>query len=480
MKKTRKFLSLILTLLMLTCVCLVGASAADDPLSYQINSDGVTCLVFGCDENAEGVITIPESYDGRPVTSIQYIGLSRCPKITGVVIPKTVTYILMHKSGDSHLTSFIESNAIEFFSVDEENPAYCSVDGVLYTKDMKTLVCYPPAKAGDTYIVPDGVERIENYAFRYSKLKKITLPDSVKTLGEGAFCFNAYLEEINLPDGLTEIPGACFMYTASLENVNIPDTVTEIGDQAFMMALSLEEIRLPADIKSIGLYAFAGCIYLEKINIPEDAEGINGLTFVQTPFFNDIEYPFDSIDKFAEAFTVFGVQRSTDYDEAKVKSLLKEGVSIFDADNSGSNEKLTEAALLLGYDMTGTVTPVIDYTKTTVRINYSADLKAAFEAAYPGINIVCIDHADTEVRDAADATYDAPGYTGDTYCTDCGTLIEAGEEIAQLEKPVIPDEPEVPDTTDTPEEDITTEEDSIFHWIIELIKVIIEFLTSVF
>ncbi len=474
MKNSRKFLSIILALLMLTSVCIVGASAADDPLVYQINDDGVTCHVDSCDKNAEGVITIPESYDGRLVTSIKRVGLSCCPKITGVIIPKTVTYIEMMKVSDGHLTVFIESNAIESFSVDEENPAYCSVDGVLYTKDMKTLVCYPPAKAGDTFVVPDGVEKIENYAFRYSKLKKITLPNSVKTLGEGAFCFNAYLEEINLPDGLTEIPVACFMYTASLKNVNIPDAVTEIGDQAFMMALSLEEIRLPADIKSIGFYAFAGCIYLEKINIPEGAEGINGLTFVQTPFINDIEYTLDSIDVFTEAFTSFGVQRSADYDEAKVKSLLKEGVSIFDADNSGSNEKLTEATLLLGYDLTGTVAPVIDYTKTTVRINYNADLKAAFENAYPGINVVCIDHTNTEVRNAAEATYDAPGYTGDTYCTDCGTLIEQGKEITQLEKPEEPDVPE------TPEEDNTTETNSIFHWIIELIKVVIEFLTSVF
>ena len=77
---------------------------------------------------------------------------------------------------------------------------------------------------------------------------------------------------------------------------------------------------------------------------------------------------------------------------------------------------------------------------------------------------------ETEIRNQAEATYDAPGYAGDTYCIDCGELISSGEEIPQLEKPVDPDES-------------SDETESMFmryiRMLIELIKLIVEFIKSV-
>ncbi len=77
---------------------------------------------------------------------------------------------------------------------------------------------------------------------------------------------------------------------------------------------------------------------------------------------------------------------------------------------------------------------------------------------------------ETEKRNQAEATYDAVGYTGDTYCLDCGEIICGGEEIPQLEKPVDPDEP-------------SDETEPMFmkyiRMLIELIKTIFEFIKSV-
>ncbi len=81
------------------------------------------------------------------------------------------------------------------------------------------------------------------------------------------------------------------------------------------------------------------------------------------------------------------------------------------------------------------------------------------------------DHANLEIRGAAEATYEADGYTGDTYCADCDTLIEEGTSIPKLEKPA---EPDVPADSDG------TSKSSTFELIFNFIKTIIEFLISVF
>ena len=72
--------------------------------------------------------------------------------------------------------------------VDAENPYYCSIDGVLFTHDLKTLVRYPMNKAGQYYSVPEGVEIIAESAFHNcTQLKHVTLPGSIERIGDYAF-----------------------------------------------------------------------------------------------------------------------------------------------------------------------------------------------------------------------------------------------------------------------------------------------------
>lgn len=81
--------------------------------------------------------------------------------------------------GCEHLMNFI---------VNEENPYYTSVDGVLYSKDMKTLYCYPIGRQDEVFTIPEGVENIYYKAFALSlDLKEINLPSTIKTIGEQVF-----------------------------------------------------------------------------------------------------------------------------------------------------------------------------------------------------------------------------------------------------------------------------------------------------
>lgn len=87
----------------------------------------------------------------------------------------------------------------------QSNPRYSSVDGVLYSKDMKTLILMPGGKDG-SYVVDSETENIGNRAFGLSKLHNVRIGENIKTIGEYAFC-HARIKEIHIrhehPENLT-------------------------------------------------------------------------------------------------------------------------------------------------------------------------------------------------------------------------------------------------------------------------------------
>ena len=158
------------------------------------------------------------------------------------------------------------------YVVDPENEYYCSVDGVLFTKDMKQLLFYPLAKdvtevektASDgktqkvkesTYIVPDGVEIIATKAFyKCSVIKEIVLPDSVTEIREKAFFKCSAMENFSIPENVTLIEKDAFGYCSSLKEITIPKGVTAIGDYAFFNCTNLLTVNMkcPQDSVSLG------------------------------------------------------------------------------------------------------------------------------------------------------------------------------------------------------------------------------------
>ena len=108
------------------------------------------------------------------ITSIgTNVTFGSCENITELVLSETVALI-----GSN---AFIWEHYLPKISVVANNPYYTSIDGVLFTKDKKTMVRYPAGKKGDTYEVPSGVVTITEHAFAGSKLKK----DCVFEYGHG-------------------------------------------------------------------------------------------------------------------------------------------------------------------------------------------------------------------------------------------------------------------------------------------------------
>ncbi len=188
----------------------------------------------------------------RPVVSVGDFTVVSDEYVEFIHIGKDVQYISE--------SSFYYCKQLKAVFVDEENPYYCSVDGVLYTKDMKTLVLHPIlngqwkvaeeiADTADTYVVPEGVEKLGSYCFyKNTDLVHLTLPSSLKSIGNMTFFGCGNMWTVWLPEGLEEIGADAFTYCGSLSPVMyIPSTVKSIDDYAFFSCSGLQKMFMGAE-----------------------------------------------------------------------------------------------------------------------------------------------------------------------------------------------------------------------------------------
>jgi len=194
------------------------------------------------------------------------------PKITSVVIPAGVTTI-----GDWAFSGCENLTAI---TVNEQNTAYTSVDGVLFNKAKTTLIKYPAGKQGQKYTIPNSVTSIERNAFSYcTSLTSVTIPNSVISIGDGAFYSCRSLASITIPDSVTSIGRSAFDSCKGLTSITIPNSVTSIERDAFSFCRSLASITIPNSVTSIGDGAFYSCRSLASITIPNSVTSIGELAF---------------------------------------------------------------------------------------------------------------------------------------------------------------------------------------------------------
>ena len=112
---------------------------------------------------------------------------------------------------------------ISAYDASEENKLYKAVDGVLYSKDGKTLVAYPNIRQDEHFDVPAGVEHIGYGAFENEHLKTISLPIGLKTIEDYAFADCTRLQAIAVPLTVTSIGHGILCNCISLERVSLPE-----------------------------------------------------------------------------------------------------------------------------------------------------------------------------------------------------------------------------------------------------------------
>ena len=128
-------------------------------------------------------------------------------------------------------------------------------------------------------IIENGITSIGNYAFRCSETFNITIPNSVKNIGKGAFAYCKNLTNVTIPNGVTSINYYTFDFCNSLTNITIPNSVTSIDNYAFSYCYSLKNITIPNSVTSIGWNTFEHCSSLTNITIPNSVTSIGDSAF---------------------------------------------------------------------------------------------------------------------------------------------------------------------------------------------------------
>ena len=229
------------------------------PFEYSVGVDGdVTVRKFFVQE-----VVVPETVNGTPVTSVNAATILKgieAKKLTINAKIETLNALGMFESlteitlpdtiKDIKPTLFVNCKSLKAVNI-VPGGDYCSVDGVVYTSDMKTLVYVPRAVYGK-FVVPETVENIGEDACRYCKISEVELPKSLKTIGKSAFR-EQQLTTLDIPASVTEIGGYAFRDNAKLETLTLHDGLTTLGELVFD-GTAIKELYLPDTVTECGKY----------------------------------------------------------------------------------------------------------------------------------------------------------------------------------------------------------------------------------
>lgn len=251
---------------------------------YELDIDYVSDIEYIAGNNDPNTNFKVVKDTTKPITSVREFTLNCDDKIKTIRIGENVEFV--------DTKAFYSCWALQNIEVDENNPNYCDVDGVLYNKDKTEVLCYPcdhdeylrqkygyekelykdevtPEYERDvqTYVVPSTVVKIDEMCFNYANLRVIYLPEGLETIetlavfklhervdqwGTTPSLTNVYsyvAEDVtdthftgedslgrvykSLPEGLKFIGSDAFSYNQALEYVYIPESVTYVGHHAF-------------------------------------------------------------------------------------------------------------------------------------------------------------------------------------------------------------------------------------------------------
>lgn len=227
--------------------------AADGWMFYAFNGNAgskVLYLDYVRDKNGN------DPDETKPVLAVRGYAVNADEYIEQIVIGASVRHI--------EETAFFNVKKLQKITVDPANEYYKDVDGVLFTKDGKELILYPlcyrqqPTDDAevftypDSYAVPDGVERINTFAFlKNENLRDLTLPQTLKEIGDMAFFGCGRLGAYEYDAESDALTGTGF---------ELPDSLESIGSDAFSKCGSIAPVLyIPSSVKEIRHHAFFSC-----------------------------------------------------------------------------------------------------------------------------------------------------------------------------------------------------------------------------
>lgn len=208
-----------------------------------------------------GAYTVPEG-----ITHIYGSAFDFCDTITAITLPSTLTGIPEQ--------CFADCQSFAAIHVAEDNPYMASMDGIVYSKDKKTLMFCPSGKSG-AVVIPEGVTSIRGSAFHHcEKMTSVTIPNTVTTIGDSAFGYCHGLRSVTIPDSVTEIGDYIFYDCNNLATAYVGDGITRLSQMTFYDCHKLKTIRLPDHLTYIGFKAIWNTAYYN-----DDANWVDGVLY---------------------------------------------------------------------------------------------------------------------------------------------------------------------------------------------------------
>ena len=251
-----------------------------------------------------GDVVIPSTWGDYTVTTIQEYGaFSECNNMTSVTFPNTITSItnvIFSNCANLEWISIPESltqfggygnpacwdgcHKLTTISVAEGNPNYASVDGVLYNRDISTIIQCPMGKIGNITF-PSTLKTVASTSFSFSKLSEINIPEGVTTIEASAFYGCSENTTIRIPKSASNLSteNGGFLNNCSAKlvfaegNENLIDGVfyssDENGNPTLLVWCSPEKesaLVMPNTVTTIGEQAFRGCSKITSVTLSDN------------------------------------------------------------------------------------------------------------------------------------------------------------------------------------------------------------------
>ena len=306
---------------LLTFAQFSGTVSDSQGVRYTANNDALTCYVSGHESSYNSEIIIPEVYEGRTVTGIGSSAFLYCSSLASVVIPNSVTSIGDYAfrgcsgltgrleipnsvtsieyaafSGCSGLSSVTIGNSVTTIghaafwncsglaSVTIGNSVTSIGGGAFAQCSSLEKVIVQDLASWCNIIFGDRDANPLNYAHHLfsdenTEIMDLVIPNSVTSIGIGAFAGCSGLTSVEIPNSVTSIEDDAFSECSGLTSVTIPNSVTRIGDRAFGNCSGLTSVEIGNGVTNIGREAFARCTGLTSVEIPNSVTSIGDGAF---------------------------------------------------------------------------------------------------------------------------------------------------------------------------------------------------------
>ncbi len=408
MRKSVLLLSLMMMLTLVGCdesvveqTVVPTVTITEEPLEVDSNEN----LNY---ENSSLVMDAYEDFETDGSILLRYIGTDNCVEIPNYIteISETafcgleyITTITIAQNVETiNIQAFEDCENLTDILVLDGNENFTSIDGVLYSYDMKTVLKYPEGKTSMIYTVPNGVTTIGNSAFSNNqslymvelpegiitiedyafagctKIKILNMPDSLQYTGSNAFylCinldanmtsnepefvieegvllrYNGYSDSVVIPDGVEVIGNFAFARNFDITSIVIPSSVVAFENYAFRECSSLTQIIIPDSVIYIGDYAFQNCDGLISIVIPASVEYIGNSVFNSCDNLTKITVSDGSVHFKDVDGVLYNYDGTTiiRYPSSKIgeEYIIPEGVQIIAEDAFAFNSYLTSVTL---------------------------------------------------------------------------------------------------------------------------------------